>query len=79
MPGGAGGPTVIDVGVGDAEEQGSATEQWLAQFHEGLAAGRTAGVVVERYRRPPGDPPDLATDHGPLPPARAAALPGFGC
>ncbi|MCH8149001.1 MAG: hypothetical protein IH987_13645 [Planctomycetes bacterium] len=53
---------------------GSPMERWLAQYHRELLLGKTGGIVVDRYRRVPGDPPGLATDGGPMPAARSAAL-----
>jgi len=58
--------------VGDAGA--SDTQGWLAQFHAGLAAGLTDGVVIDRYRATPGDPPGLASRDGSISPARVAAL-----
>ena len=71
---GSDGLAVVDVGMESANPDVSPTERWLAQYHGALAAGSTGGVVVECYRRPPGDPPDLAADRVPLTAARAAAL-----
>ena len=52
----------------------SPLEAWLAGYHRGLLLGRTAGLVLNRYRRLIGDPPGLAT-HGRSPdPARASAI-----
>ncbi|MFQ5413896.1 MAG: hypothetical protein ACE5E6_05505, partial [Phycisphaerae bacterium] len=43
----------------------------LADFHAGLLAGRTAGIVVDRYRRMPGDAPGVAARRA----AAGAAVP----
>lgn len=73
----AGGPDSLAVvtTTGDATQvDGSPMEQWLAQYHRELLLGKTGGIVVDRYRRLPGDPPGLASDGRPMPTAQAAAL-----
>ena len=57
-------------GQGDS----SMVERLLADFHAGLIGGHMAGLVVDRYRRPIGDPPALVTSDDPPSPAHAAAV-----
>jgi len=73
----AGGPDSLAVvtTTGDAPQvDGSPIERWLAQYHRELLLGKTGGIVVDRYRRLPGDPPGLASNDTPMPTAKAAAL-----
>ena len=66
---------VIDTALEATGPDRSLLESWLAQYHRGLLAGRTAGLVVDRYRRMPGDPPGLAgSSGGPRSPAQAATI-----
>jgi hypothetical protein len=62
---------MISIGVGPNEggANRSTTERWLAQFHAGLAEGRTGGVVLDRYRGLPGD--DVGLIVGEEPPSAA--------
>jgi hypothetical protein len=64
----------IDTGVTGLGSDVSPLELWLAQYHRGLAAGRTAGVVFDRYRRLPGDGSGVAASGDPSSPARTAAV-----
>jgi hypothetical protein len=52
---------MIDAAALAADLQASVLEHWLAQYHEALIQGRTAGVVLGRYRRPADDPRGLGT------------------
>ena len=47
---------VLDVGIVDSSTQSSIVEAWLRQYHKELAAGHTAGLLFDRYRRLPGSP-----------------------
>jgi hypothetical protein len=67
-------PAIVDTGIVPAEANAPPLEGWLAQFHGGLIAGNTAGLVVDRYHRLPGDPPALVPPGGSLLPAQAAGL-----
>ncbi len=65
---------VIDT-AGELSNPGaSPLEAWLAGYHRGLLLGRTTGLVVDRYRRPIGDPPGLVTYGRSPEPARASAI-----
>jgi hypothetical protein len=68
------GHIVIDSGAAGSAPEASPTEAWLAQYHAALQAGRTGMVVLDRYRRLPGDPKGLTSARGQLEPAEAAAL-----
>jgi len=70
-----GGWAILDTAALDSGAAGSPLEGILAQYHAGLSAGQTEGVVVDRFFRFPGDPPGLASaDDAPLTPARRAAI-----
>lgn len=43
-------------------DAGARLETWLAAYHTGLIRGRTAGIIVDRYRSLPGDPPGLSAE-----------------
>lgn len=64
----------IDTAVGEPDSNLSPLEPWLARYHEGLSAGRTAGVVFDGYRGLPGDGPGIAPGTDPGAPARTAAI-----
>jgi hypothetical protein len=64
----------IDPGATEGDRGSSLVETWLAQFHAGLASGRTAGLVFDRYRRPPGDPRGLVASRGAPGPTDRAAI-----
>jgi len=49
-------------------------EQILMQFHAGLAAGLTSGLVIDDRRALPGEPPGLFDSSVPLTAAKSAAL-----
>lgn len=57
-----------------ADPPESAAAELLARYVRELAAGRTAGLVVDRFERAPGDPPGLADMVGSPTAARATAL-----
>jgi len=69
-----GGFARIDPAVLDTELEGSPLERLIAQYHAGLSAGRTDGVVVDPYRRLPGDTHGLTSSDGPVAPAQTAAI-----
>ena len=54
--------------------ENSLLEGYLAWFHAGLASGQTGGLIVDRYRRPSGDPPGVIAPGEEPSPARAAAI-----
>jgi len=49
------------------------SERWLGRFHAELMAGRTRGVVFDRFRRAPGYGDGLATESGTLSSRETAA------
>ncbi len=65
-------PTTIDTDLAGSEPDGSPLEPWLAQYHEGLVAGSTGGVVFDRCRTLAGA--GMLSKEVPLTPARIAAL-----
>jgi hypothetical protein len=65
---------VIEAAAVTAGPQASVIEHWLAQYHEALIQGRTAGVVFRRYRRDPADPRGLITTGEALKAADLAAI-----
>ncbi len=71
--GGAGGIVPVDASD-DGHQDSSPTERWLDAFHQGIIHGSTRGLVLNRYRRLPGDPPGLSDTTGPHATARMAAL-----
>lgn len=71
--GGAGGIVPVDTGD-DGDRDSSPTQRWLDRFHRGVIHGGTRGVVLNRYRRLPGDPPGLSDTTGSHATARMAAL-----
>lgn len=65
----------IDTGdAGDSSQEAPPLELWLAQFHDGLSRGRTAGLVVDRFRPVPGDPAAPVSFDRVLSPADATAI-----
>lgn len=62
----------IDIRKGSPEAP--VVERILAQFHEGVAVGQTGGLVVNRFRRPPGSGGGLAGTRERLDPALGAAV-----
>ncbi|UCE60562.1 MAG: hypothetical protein JSU63_02190 [Phycisphaerales bacterium] len=71
---GAAGLARIDTRATSAGSQASMMEAWLRQYHHALIAGRTTGLVFDRYRRMPGDGPGIAGPGGPPDHARLAAV-----
>jgi hypothetical protein len=67
-------PIVIDSGTTEGKPESSRVEEWLGQYHAALTAGRTGLVVLDRYRRPPGDRDGLLSSAGEIEPAGAAAI-----
>ena len=65
-------PTTIDTDLAGSELDDSPLEPWLAQYHEGLVAGRTDGVVFDQFRTLAGA--GMLSKEVPLTPARIAAL-----
>lgn len=43
--------TVVDTFANKAHHQTDDATSWLAQFHRGIAAGHTAGLMVDRFRQ----------------------------
>ena len=74
---GRSGPATVDTGGLEDGLPGSPLERLLAQYHAGLAAGRTGGLVVDRYRRPPGDRAGVIPEGTAVSPARKAAIAGL--
>ncbi|MFQ5591227.1 MAG: hypothetical protein ACE5HE_08705 [Phycisphaerae bacterium] len=64
----------IDTASAGLEENASPIESWLGQYHEGLSAGHTAGVVFDRFRRLPGSGLGIAPVDNPAHGARRAAV-----
>ncbi len=64
----------LDVATIESAGQSSVLESWLARYHEGLLDGRTAGLVMDRSRRPPGDPRGLIDPTRALGPANLTAV-----
>lgn len=62
----------IDIRKGSPEAP--VVERILTQFHEGVAIGQTGGLVVNRFRRPPGSGGGLAGASERLDPALVAAV-----
>ena len=52
----------------------SLTQQALSLYHARLGAGWTGGLVVDRFRGPPGSAMGVVADDGHIEPALAAAL-----
>lgn len=71
---GVGGPAIIDVCVDDRASAGKTLEAWLRAYHGELLAGRTTGVIFDRYRRLPGDPAGIDAGTADRSPAYLAAL-----
>ncbi len=67
-------PAVIDVCVDDRASAGDTLEAWLGQYHGALMAGRTGGVIFDRFRRIPGDPAGIDAPSRKRSPAYLAAL-----
>ncbi|MDO8631850.1 MAG: hypothetical protein Q7R41_15290 [Phycisphaerales bacterium] len=68
---------VVDAGELADDAVGSPLERLLARFHGELAAGRTAGLVVDRFARAPGDRAGLVTVDNPPTAAKLAAVQGL--
>jgi len=65
---------VIDARAVREGPPGTAVERLLAEYHAALAAGRTGGLIVDRFMRPPGDPPGLTLPDEPLLTAHSSAI-----
>ncbi len=65
---------IIDARMVREGPPGAAVERLLAAYHAALCSGRTGGVMVDRYFRLPGEPPDLASQDEPLLPAHRSAI-----
>ncbi len=68
------GVILVDSGTGRIDPEASPLEPWLAQYHAALGAGRTGDLVLDRYRKPPGDPAGVVAATGRVGPAEAAAI-----
>ena len=68
---------VVDAGELADDAVGSPLERLLARFHGELAAGRTAGLVVDRFSSAPGDRAGLVNVDDPPTAAKLAAVQGL--
>ncbi len=66
--------TTIDTAGLQPDNEASLLQGYLARFHTGLAARRTAGLIVDRYRRTAGDPPGLTAAGQRFTPTESAAI-----
>jgi hypothetical protein len=71
---GKGGLNTLRVPGGEGDGGRSSMEQILVQFHAGLAAGLTSGLVIDDRHALPGEPPGLFDSSVPLTAGKSAAL-----
>lgn len=70
----AGGVVAIDTDGLDDDSSGSPVGRFLGQYHAGLAEGRTAGLIVDRFRSAAGDGVDTVPGFDSMSTGRRAAL-----
>ena len=70
------GAAMSRVHVSSLESAGgeAGVDPFLSEFHAGLIAGRTGGLLIERYRRVAGDPPGVVRGRGAFGPSMTTSL-----